>query len=472
MAASKWRIQPLPSKTFVNGSSRGPPIPTTPSAGPRRDWQLEVGACGSPQPNGPAMIQTRPPILWAVLQREGVWLRWVRHDPQKPADFDASWPTVRKEDWQQWRERIAAEPDRFKLQVKKMLRAWHREDIKKQRTTVGLWMMHKIACVQAPELAAIDKRWTCRVCQRNFKSKGGLGAHALLQGAQAAGNHGSICKACGVQYWTGPRLMTHLRDAPWCVSRLLSAGLRVQEPLPGMGSRKWRQSVVEQFTPAPTKQIKQPLPADGEAYWSDTATAAYKELCYQLFEQDQWESADAVTQMVVATLEKFPLYPDEEAMILEFIQSEIIELNSIAKAELWAEGSVEVVVAALQGANYAVNVEAPAAENQKQSLQDFTTNVENIDWSEVVARCRQHCETPEPSLSTLCFDWEAGELEQSGEGNDPAAILEPRNFIPKRLRTAWEQVTLGQVRAIRATKSFWDHPMAAPFSVLRDSTFN
>ena len=114
--------------------------------------------------------------------------------------------------------------------------------------------MHKIAC---------------RVCQRNFKSKGGLGAHFFKvhkrQATYRAVAHGSICKACGVQYWTGPRLMTHLRDAPWCVSRLLSAGLRVQEPLHGMGSRKWRQSVVEQFTPAPTKQIKQPLPADGEA---------------------------------------------------------------------------------------------------------------------------------------------------------------------------------------------------------------
>ena len=64
-------------------------------------------------------------------------------------------------------------------------------------------------------------------------------------------------------------------------------------------------------------------------------------------------------EAVTGVLEKFPLYPDEEESILDFVRCEIAELGHTDAAELWDEDSVQVVVEALALASYRLKVGEP-----------------------------------------------------------------------------------------------------------------
>ena len=393
------------------------------------------------------------------------------------ADFSEEWPTVRADTWPQWREKVRSDPERFKLQVKKMLRAQHQADLQSQRNSVALWLMHRMACDRAPSLRTIVKSWPCRICGRHFRSRGGLGAHFHKSHARCAAfrsvAHGTVCRSCGVQYWTQSRLMVHLRNNDRCVQRLRGAGLATDELLPGFGSKQWQREVVEQFTQAPTEQVQAPLEVERPAEWSAEACEAYKSVCSVLFDQVEWEDQDAVAKAIEKVFGTFPLYQHEEEAIVDYIRQELAALRPPDAALLWEGGSFEHVLLALKPDRFVIAATEDVVEEWKSStLQDFTAAVRAIDWRRAVERCRLSCVTPDLLPTTLYIDWEVGWSKQSGSREDPTAILDPSAYVPPKLRTAWEQVTRGTVCAVRAPRSFWEHPLSVPFAALRDPNFN
>ena len=76
-----------------------------------------------------------------------------------------------------------------------------------------------------------------------------------------------------------------MRNIPKCVAKLRGAGLLANEILPCVGSKKWRLLEIEQYTPAPTHRVQEPIESAAKDAWSEAANEAYKALCFQLFEQ-------------------------------------------------------------------------------------------------------------------------------------------------------------------------------------------
>ena len=75
-----------------------------------------------------------------------------------------------------------------------------------------------------PRSKCKDPAWSCRGCNR----KGGLGARMFKKHGREATYRccvaGSVCQACGKQFWATERFCTHLRDSASCVNILRGQG--------------------------------------------------------------------------------------------------------------------------------------------------------------------------------------------------------------------------------------------------------
>ena len=431
-------------------------------------WSIELVAVRSRLGVLSALARNGPDVLWAVLQREQTWLQCVRQDMQMLRDFDSSWPAVEPPLWQHWTQRIKESPGAFKAVVKRMLQARHKRDMESQSVAVALWMMYRQTGQHNRSETAGDGCWTCRMCCRSFRSKGGLGAHMFkTHGRKAAYRacvQGSVCRACGTQFWSEARLSVHLRDTPRCSALLRSKGMIVSETRPGHGSKEWRRLEVEQFTPAPTEQQFEPLCETTTVPWSDEAQAAYKAVCSALLDQAQWEATKDAAETVVAVFRKAPLFAAEDQDICDCVLSDIRDLQ-LADSLPWDADSTLVVENALKQAAIRPDYRPADDEDSGLSLLEFAKSVANIDWRDVVSDC---CETPDLASETLCIGWDVEKPVCREVRDVPTAISDPLLFVPDELRTAWGKVLLGQIKAVKAPQSFWDHPLSAPFRSLRD----
>ncbi|CAE7677247.1 unnamed protein product [Symbiodinium sp. CCMP2456] len=424
-----------------------------------------------------AIVLNGPDILWAVLQQEQTWFDRIQRDLLMLKQFDDSWPPVSLASWGTWTNYIVQQPKRFKAAVKRMLRARHSADMEKGRDLVALWTMRRMLGYPEADVLPGGELWSCRACRRSFRSKGGLGAHMFkVHGRKAAFRScatGTVCAACGTQYWSEMRLATHLRDSPWCTNVLRTRGHAAESLQPGFGSTLARQRAAEQFTPAPTTRVQEPLPDVDDVKWSNEATEAYKEVCFELFERATWTSMQAVLAIIVAVFDKHPLYSSEEIELCDYIRSEIQELAAGHRDLLWDETSRGFVMEALEQAAIRPSYGTVKDTREGQmSWKEFEAEVDEFQWDQAVSDKLLSCGTHEPASETLCIDWEAGKPMYSDTGDFPAATLDSSRFIPIQLRTVWQKVLQGTVQTISASESFWGHPLAAPFAALRGKACN
>ena len=429
-------------------------------------WSIELLARRSRLGLLLALVRSGPEALWAVLQRERSWLQWIQKDMQLLADFDPTWPSAERESWQQWRRRMLESPGAFKATVRRMLQNLHAKESEQQRISVALWVMYRQTnwCRRTEQAG---DHWTCRMCCRSFRSKGGLGAHMFkTHGRKAAYRacvQGTFCKACGVQFWTEARLSVHLRDTPRCSNLLRSQGFIAPATRPGHGSKEWRRLETEQYTPAPTAHQAEPLEGPAGLLWCDEATEAYKTICARLFDQAAWPTVAVATSAIVQVLEQFPLFAMEEHDICDLISREMHELQE-AEMLPWDSDSVTTVNDALRAALQRSECKPASEEDNGPTLLEFVAEVANIDWKAAVSDV---CVTPNLTSEQLDIGWEA-EKPMFREIRDvSAAINDPLKFVPCELRTAWGRVLQGTVSAVRAPPSFWAHPLSAPFRPLR-----
>ena len=440
-------------------------------------WSLELVGIRSRLGMLAAMVQNGPEILWAVLQREQMWLQQVRKDMQLLVDFDPSWPRVARECWPAWVARIRESPGRFKQHVRKMLRARHLAELEQSRDLVALWMMYRMASTGVASGEKQPTNWSCRQCRKMFRSKGGLGAHLFKAHGRTAAYRpcvkGTVCLACGVQFWTQARLAVHLRDTWRCTDQLRRQGQLGQDIQPGFGSTALRRKTEEQFTLAPTERIQAPAFAEAERCWSKEATDVYREVCETLFDKQVWETAQSVHDAIVQIFTKAPLYANEEVDVCDRICGEIELLKQQDSSSLWDDASNDNVLTALGTAFHRPEFEDDAVHDlAPATLQEFADTVATFDWNAVLQGITPDSETPEPTSGILDIGWDEGKPVYSDVGDEPTAVRDPLLFIPLQLRTVWSSVLLGTVAAVRAPGSFWDHPISAPFVALRGPASN
>ncbi|CAE7193341.1 unnamed protein product [Symbiodinium sp. CCMP2592] len=418
-----------------------------------------------------AMSLKGPAVLWAQLRAEQSWLRIVRDDLNQLAKFDDTWPDQTCS-WQAWETAICANPNRFKLRVKQMLKKQHVADMERYKSDMVLWAMYRQARGDEHGNTEKLKQWQCRMCHRCLGSKGGLGAHFFKTHRRCADYRkvakGTFCKGCGTEFWSLPRLSIHLRDTPRCVRALRAIGEIAPELAPGLGSKKWRQLEIEQFTPAPTFRRDEPCPVESGRDWSDEARAAYKALCFMLFDKDNWTNVSEVFQAILEILTTFPLYYSEEQTILEQIRVELLEVQAAAPEELWGTESTCHVLEALEHPLPLVDDHRTRDSNDGAlTLDEFQRKVATISWEHVLPQTLSGRETPGPTSEKLYIEWDARDSVCRDVGEALAAARDIQSIIPEKLRTVWSQVLTRTDVCISAPTHFWDFPIAKPFLALR-----
>ena len=201
-----------------------------------------------------SLVKAGPDLLWAALQAEKRWLRCVRDDLAWLVAGDVEdWPRLDAAGWPAWFALIRAHPDRFKRRVARRLKTMHQNTSEADMVSVCLWAMHRALppCQRAPGCVPLWKCWTCDV---SFDTKAKLSVHFFKRHKRVAEyrhfTEGSFCKACGTEFWSEGRLAAHLRFSAKCVASLRQSGPALEVVVPGFGSRRRRQTDVEQFTPA------------------------------------------------------------------------------------------------------------------------------------------------------------------------------------------------------------------------------
>ena len=185
-----------------------------------------------------------------MLQAEQQWLsavredlRWLRaDDPECPLDNAAGWP--------HWCTLFRRRTSWVKRRVRKLLQQDFHAFCEEQMATLSLWALYRRLLRARPQWAAPGV-WKCRPCGRLVKTRAALGAHFFKVHQRAARHRpfveGTLCRACGRQYWTTVRLANHLRDHPRCVDTLRQHRLAAPTTAPGRGSKVWRKCEEESY---------------------------------------------------------------------------------------------------------------------------------------------------------------------------------------------------------------------------------
>ncbi|OLQ03906.1 hypothetical protein AK812_SmicGene13087 [Symbiodinium microadriaticum] len=307
--------------------------------------------------------------------------------------------------------------------------------------------MYREACNWMPVQLMQQTVWSCRACRKTFRSKGGLGAHFFKTHQRlAVYRHcvdGTMCRACGGQFWTSARLGTHLRDNPGCVARLLSEGLVAAQP--GHGSRGYQKRLVEEFNLAPAIHDDNAGQIPFNEVWSQQQKDAYRSLCAALSAQSCWDNQQQLVQMFLEQLATFPLYFQEEKDVIQRLHDDIELLERSSETEQWDANTFEVIRRTVQLKEewlrpyLPITVETSAVE---KSAKEFIVSYKEIEWEPLTKAVFQHV-TPERIPYSLDASWEAKGEVFSGIRDATAVLSDPLCCLPGKIRELWQQASKG-----------------------------
>ena len=379
-------------------------------------WKLEYHAVKSRMTTLIAIVKNGPAVLWGVLQDEQRWLAVVRQDlaliktyhPELPAVEVAAWPT--------WWHLLHDQPGQFKYKVKKSLQGEHDKQCGHDAMVVAMWQIHRQLVAKLPGTMKEATTWGCRGCAKTFRSKGGLGAHFYKTHGRVAAHRkcvtGTLCHACGRQFWSTERLEIHLRASKQCVNMLWRSGKTAAAVLPGQGSRIHRKRAVDEFSLAPSCQEQEPGEGDDGHVWPEVQKQASRAVSETLLESSFWPDEVVIRDALLATLGQHPLYFEEEREILEQTLEDASVLVAAAESP-WDEDSSRKLMAALQEPDewhHQITTVREESEAMDLSLTSFQERWSSIDWGPLLALCRDECGTPEPFLISLGPNWEASKM--------------------------------------------------------------
>ena len=210
-----------------------------------------------------SLARTGNNVTWAIIQTEGAWARQVVDDLRWLCRWcPSSWPDVGPEQWAQWWLIFCERAAWLKQCTKRAARNWAQYEHQRAAARVFLrdCAIYTVGRIASRPCVPSEIRWCCAPCQRTFSTGAGLGAHfKKLHGRQAAYRfyaEGSVCMACGTDFFSTRRLLMHLKVTPKCCDKLAAAGRRRTEAQHGL---RWRRS-RDDFVLCPPQRVGQPLP--------------------------------------------------------------------------------------------------------------------------------------------------------------------------------------------------------------------
>ena len=435
-------------------------------------WKLELIARRARLSLLTSLVSTGPELLWATLQAEATWFAVVQDDLRWFVGDDAAdWPQLEAAGWPERFAYIKARPACFKRRVVRRLKAMHMATCATDAVHVCHWAMSRM--VPASIIGAdAPLVWKCWPCNRDFDTKAKLSVHFFKSHSRVAGYRlfakGTFCRACGKEYWSGGRLAAHLRASPRCTETLRATVPAVDCPEPGFGSKIYRQKELEQFTLAVPQQVGPVVEANGANGWMPVQCDLYRELCDLAF--DNTEGADFQFG-IREILKRFPAYPGEIQVVVEFLAAEI-EVVFVNDAEgQWSREYVDAMRLACRQIVAAVRSPLGVGEPQlarAQTFEDFHRRLQELDWEQIIRGLAGDGTQP-IVLYILPDPWEA-EWGRCREAFGSSAVLDqPLAVLPPVLQEAWHALLSGQNVQLRAPNAFWKHPLAGPFWPLRES---
>ena len=248
-------------------------------------------------------------------------------------------------------------------------------------------------------------------------------------------------------------------------------GLGLPQPRRGRGAEHGQKQADEEYTLALPQPACEPLQPWQAGQWDDVQLAAYADLCQVLFGEQEWESAEALLELIEATLACFPLYRTEEGEVLRYIAEEVRLLRADDPEYPWASVTYDVILDTLgKVEEKPIYIEKPEEDEVSEaiSFRRFATVVSQSEWNKIHQASPSSCGTHAQSFVLLDAGWEAERPVFSDDCDFSATISSALLCVPKPIRLMWEQVIQGRVSTIQAPVSFWQSPFAAPFAALRD----
>ncbi|CAE7236609.1 unnamed protein product [Symbiodinium sp. CCMP2592] len=277
--------------------------------------------------------------LWAVLQEEKDWLQvivedlcWLcRAEPNLPEPTEAAWP--------QWHHLWINSQGAIKRAINKALAKDFAVFKEKQLVLLCLWGVYRRQAGSHSSHEPRPRRWVCRPCARVVRTKAALGAHFFKVHKRKAQYRsvveGTLCRACGRQYWSRARLEVHLRASRTCANTLRNGGARQEAPLPGIGSRGFRAEQDENFTVSVPVQQVMPMPLWNEEVWDQVMRRAHAALCDALLSVSVPTDVEDISRLLCSVLGEFPLHYCEAQSIVEHIGTEIREIYVNGLNDYW-----------------------------------------------------------------------------------------------------------------------------------------
>ncbi|CAE7735994.1 RTase [Symbiodinium sp. CCMP2592] len=417
-----------------------------------RCWRLETEAIKARLGFLCSLVKVNPPHVWAVLQSEQTWLQAVRQDLQLVVQYAGDWPELGPSHWPQWWHLIKDSPGAFKARVKKALQRHHEKVAHGELVQLGLWAMFRRAVQNQPRLEWVEAPWYCRPCGQGFKSKAGMGAHMFKVHARKAQFRGCVsgtmCRACGKQYWSQARLAVHLRDSPTCVTVLRHHGLGACVIQPGFGSKAWKRRSDEEFCLALPEQVQAPLQPWSGGLWDDRQLVMYADLCYLLFERRRWDSRSSLRCEIEEVLCRFPLYRTEENDVLNYVSEEVAMLQRDDPCDPWDVGIGDLIIDVLteiQELPHYVEKLPEDEVGETVSFREFASD----NWKSLHRQLLKNRGTRAQPFVLLGPGWEAEKPAFSDGCQLSATITAVLASLPKEIQELWDLVLQGRVSEVQ-----------------------
>ena len=386
---------------------------------------------------------------------------------------EPNWPQVNAAGWPHWCQVIRDSPERLRRKTRRR----NQDDFEQYKSgealSVLLWTMYRMIATGAAVQSTMPHR--CFMCNKDFKSKAGLGAHFYKTHGRWATYRqcvtGTFCHACHTEYWSTGRLEDHLRMSMTCTNFLLRHGFAVEEISAGYGSRKRQQKEVEQFTPAPPKRLSDRQETQSGNVWARWQKEFYDEVCAVLQENHDC-SEQLVFQQLQDLLRRYPLYESEIRETLELVVQEASELQSDPELRPWTAEQHAWNMAAI---NCILDVVSEQVDPAKQVIEPILSRTSfmqveaGFDWKTQIANFSRNHGTPSNSLFILEEGWEALWPPARGGLLDLAVVADPLKMLPQSLLRMWRAFLEGTCPKLQAPATFWRHPLSAPFWAFRES---
>ncbi|OLQ00962.1 hypothetical protein AK812_SmicGene16321 [Symbiodinium microadriaticum] len=433
-------------------------------------WRLELIARRARLSLLVSLVQTGPPLLWAMLQAESTWLQTIQEDLRWLIRGDEEdWPLLAAPAWPAWHHIVNSSPQAFRRRIKRRLRQAHQDYISEDSILVCLWHCYRTVPRHCSE-AMPPMQWFCHVCRRSFCSKAGLSVHFFKKhGRVAAYRHvadGTTCAACDTSFWTVGRLAAHLRASPGCVAALAGRGHFVERPAPGFGSRKRRQADSLDFTLSLPDRRGIIPPRPEEPVWGKEQKQTYHDACDVVLEIDSSALVVDIVARISAILFQGPLYYDELLLILDRLSSDVTDLHRADSSDPWGPNTVHNILSALERIKSSLG--APGLPDiqsipECHSLLAFKQLVTTFEWPKATAPISSADGTLSPKTFTVLSRWEADWRQYCGRVEISAVADDCGVLLPTQLRQAWHHIIGGCTVLLDAPPEFWSHPLAAPF---------